>query len=258
MGKNAYLLTSAIEIDNSHPFDIKTHNSSNLRSGVPSIERFKQTIYSVKLIEAADPTAKIYLVDTSIDYQKYESLFSNFKSVEYFPIVRYDKQMGRISNRHPCKAYSEIMLTKCFIEEKAQELKDNCDYIIKLSARYAPIYSIQDLEKDKFFTTKAKSWGPIDAIIRHNKNLACLDLRNYGEFDLRYYSAALFGFDISLFDLFKEEIMKKIEDTTRDNWGISYEMLLYYHLFPFKEKHVKETNWATVGFSGVGNVWSTA
>lgn len=258
MVKNAYIITSAIEVDNNYPFDLETHNSFNMRSGISSIERFRQTICTVKLIKAADPKSKIYIVDTSINYSVYEELFKHFPYVEYFPVNKYDKEIAKTANRFPCKAYCELIIKKLFIREKINELENDYDFIIKVSGRYTPLYNINELEKGKFLTTDARSWGNISPLCISNPDLKMIDLTDKGEPELKYYSSAIFGFDAKLLNYFYINILDKMIDITGKHWGISYEMLLYYLLFPTKDTLVKETNWKIFGFSGIGNIWSVA
>lgn len=258
MGKNAYIITSAIEVDNSYPFDLYTHNSNNVRSGIPPYERFRQTIYTIKIVHTVDPTAKLYIVDATLNYQRYEGLFSHFPYVEYYPINKYDENVARLANRHPCKAHCELAITKSFVESRFQELKNNYDFIMKLSGRYSPIYQISELEKYKFLMSKSRSWGEIQYLINGNEELKILDLRDQGESELKYYSSAFYGFDSSLLDYFLNDLVVKMFDITRDTWGVSYEMLLYYFLNKTRNNNIKETNWKVIGHSGIGNVWSTA
>jgi len=127
---NCFLVTSAIGIDNQHPF---VYGVNVPRTAFTSDERFRQTVYSVNSIRLICPTAKIFVVDVSRDYDKYQTLFSKLGNVEYISCEKVSPALAETCRTSPSKGLCESLVTLCFLQ--TVDLT-SFDYVIKLSGRY--------------------------------------------------------------------------------------------------------------------------
>ena len=141
--KHAFVVTSSIEIDPSKNFKGVTK-----RTVFSTKERLDQTIGTLLNISEKDPTATIYLIDSSKSY------FVELDNLQLknFHYVRLEQLNSIIANRvrtHTSKSHCECLMILEFLKNYKKELR-NYDFITKICARY--------ILKENFSIDQFKIW----------------------------------------------------------------------------------------------------
>jgi hypothetical protein len=230
--KNCFIVTSSIDVDNNYPIDLWQPGDQR-RSDFSNEERCRQLYYTLFNIRMIDKQAKVYVVDTSLDYEKYFELEKIYPNITYYPIAKYNEQIAQETNTNSNKSYCESILLHEFMIKNQDELR-SFDFIIKMSGRYVFEMSVQDLRYKKFmfaFKRQFMRGDTPDFLI----------------------PSTIYAFDSRLLGDFIK-ILENAYNTLSEN-ELSYvnhsmETLLYQYTREYDSK-ILYTGWVTRGFGGL-------
>jgi hypothetical protein len=244
--KKAFIVTSAIEVDNNYPL---TYNP--VRSYFSNEERFRQTIMTIAALDlVSDSETTIYLLDSSNNWQQYRDQLGYQRNLKFISIKDEFPEIYEITTTHKQKSYCECLAVSTFMKKYQQELFEN-DFILKMSGRYFIDSSFEPVLFNKYNTDKIFYKKPIQWDWRDNWFYTLVDRRKeQGDNNLRQYSSVIFGWG------------KKHHKHFMDIWtGMAamlslphmshydVETLGYYLTRPF-ERDIIETDWTVYGWLG--------
>lgn len=238
MSKNCFIITSSIEVDNNYPLDL--WNDRRVRSDFCNEERYRQLCYTLFNLRNIDRDAKIYVIDTSFDYEKYYSLESLYSNITYYPLAKHNQGAALITNINNNKSYCEALLLHSFVSANLEELSQY-DFIIKMSGRYSFEMNVNDLQKDKIMFVRK------------------YERQNNPENIYYIIPSTIYALDTKFLNLYVD-ILHKICGVLGENdetYAIySMETMLYDYTKEYEEDIVY-TGWITRGFSGIskGYIW---
>ena len=242
--KKCIIVTSSIDITSNTPFTY-----SERRNAFSTRERYIQTVFTIASLKNNFPDAKIYIVDSSADYQLYKDVFNSkypsvqFNNVEFISLREEFPAAYAIASTHPQKTYCECTTLKAFMEGYKTELQQY-DFVMKASGRYAFEFHHKDFEPNRMYFKKVLfDWEPgLDTW--HSEV-------NYKNGVLTHYNACVYGFGINFLDTMIEvydNCLRLIEK--HDQYEI--EPLLYHFTRKYHNAIVEANDWWTVtGFEGI-------
>jgi len=244
--KKAFIITSAIEINNNNPLTYST-----VRSYFSNEERLRQTIMTVAALDSASNSdTTIYLLDTSENWQQYRDQLAYQKNLKFISIKEEFPEIFETVTTHPQKSYCECLSMSTFMRKYQKELFEN-DYIFKISGRYFIDSTFDTVLFNKYNTDKIFYKQPIKWDWKDNWQYSLVDRRQeQGDNNLCQYSSVLFGWG------------KKHHKNFLDLWSgmaamlvlphmyhYDIETLVYYLTRPF-ERDIIETDWTVYGWLG--------
>jgi hypothetical protein len=242
--KKCFVVASSIEISSDTPFTY-----SERRTALTTRERYIQTVYTIASIKNNFPDAKIYIVDSSTNYELYRDVFNSkypvvqFGDVEYVSLREQFPAAYEIANTHAQKTYCECTTLKAFMEGYRNELL-NYDFIFKASGRYVFEFHRKDFAPNKMYFKKVLfPWDPFldtwHAEVNYNNGV------------LTHYNACVYGFGRNFLDNMIDVYGKCLELIERhDQYEI--EPLLHHFTRPYHNAVVEANDWWTVtGFEGI-------
>ena len=244
--KKAFIITSAIDVDNNYPLTY-----SKTRSIFSSEDRIKHTIFTINSLDmACDNDATLFLVDISDNYQQYRDILRFQTNLVYVSVKEEFPEIYNEVRMHPNKSYCETVILLSFIKKYKLEL-ETYDYIFKVSGRYFvdnkfDVSIFNEFNQGKFFFKK-----PLSFEWNENWNYQMVDRRQIqGNNRLHQYSSVLYGF--SSYQLNRMlDIYHVIAVFTSHPATMSYdvETLLYYFTRPYSDSII-ETDWIVYGWDG--------
>lgn len=157
--KNCYVITSSIEIDNSH---LLKYNQ--IRSVLSTDDRLSDTIKTIDCVVNNDPNSTIFLLDSSKTY--FKELTIKYPNLKYLHIDSLNSDLANKVRSHPSKSHGESIMLLEFLKQYKKMIIENYDYLIKMVGRYYFIGDyISDLTKnnvDKFLFKKPVYWNKSD------------------------------------------------------------------------------------------------
>lgn len=250
--KKAFIVTSAIEINNDFPLTY-----SKKRSHFDTDERLRQTIVSIATLDLlGDSDTTIYLLDVSTNWQTFEQLFQYQRNLKFISVKEHLPDIHTEATTHPNKSYCESIIMSNFLRKFKQELKE-FDYIFKLSGRYFvdksfDITICNEDNLDKIFYKR-----PLEFQWRDEWNYHIVDRRQQqGTNTLRQYCSVLFGWGKDHYDHFLDIFTGMASMLKQPSMiHLDIETLGYFLTRPF-EKQVIETSWIVYGWDGAtGKFW---
>ena len=244
--KKAFIVGSAIEVNNKHPL---TYNP--VRSYFSNEERFRQTVMTIAALDqVSDSDTVIYLVDTSENWQMYQNLFSYQKNLKFVSVKNELPEIYDIITTHPQKSYCECLLMATFVKKYKQELSE-FDYTFKLSGRYFIDGSFDTTLFNKYNTDKIFFKQPIKWEWKDQWNYHMVDLRKeQGDNTLRQYSTVLYGWGKKHYNTFLDIFTVSAAILSQDNMShYDIETIGYYMTRPY-ERDIVETDWIVYGWLG--------
>lgn len=245
--KKAFLVTSAIEVDNNFPLTY-----SKVRSHFSTDERFRQTWFTLSSLDSIrDPNIDIYLLDISDNWESYAGVLGYQKNLNFISIKKEFPHIYNEVKTHINKSHCETLIVKTFIENNLSLLK-NYDYIFKLSGRYFidSSFTIDNLDTnnlDKLFFKYPLSFDWIE-----NWPYAMVDRREIQKDNkLNQYSSVLYGWGRDNLSIMLD-INRVICEITGTDKGRFYdiETLLYFFTRDFENKII-HVPWQVHGWDGV-------
>jgi hypothetical protein len=244
--KKAFIITSAIEVDNS-----KALTYSKIRSYFSNEERLRQTIATIASVDqATDDDTTMYLLDISDNWQQYRDLLgyqTNLKFIsakEQFPEI-YDRVRS-----HPQKSHCECLLLATFMNAYKDELSEH-DFQFKFSGRYILDRSFDkslfnESSRGKIFYKRPLKhdwqewWGysMVDRRLQQNNNT------------LHQYCSVLFGwskeYQSKYLDFFNS-VALMLSQPALHHYDVE---TLGYYLTRAYESDIIETDWRVNGWLG--------
>lgn len=222
---------------------------SKTRSFFDKEERLRQTIFTINSIQNAVPDAHIVILDTSDNYQEYESMLPLYFGVEYVAFKKLSPENFEIVNTHLNKSYCECLLINTYLQMNKKQIKEY-DFIFKATGRYSNFYLNNDFftpdKIDKIFFKKPLKFDWNDT---WQYNL--VDRRaEQGDNFLYQYCTVLYGFASQHLEKFTdiyEAVIHLLNQPSMMHYDI--ETLLYFFTRPYQDSII-ETDWRVCGWDG--------
>jgi hypothetical protein len=249
--KTAFVISSVIDIDNTHPLTY-----SKTRTHFSSEERLNQTIYSIASLDMLgkeDDT--IFLLDASENYEKYKEVLKYQKNLVFVSIRDEFPEIYQTVRSHPNKSYCESLILFNFFKKYRTEL-EAYDFFFKLSGRYfldgsfkSNILIEENLDKIFFKESLKFEWS--DAW-----NYQMVDRRAIqGDNKLYQYSSVFHGWGRMNLDRMVD-IYRVIIEITGHPSGAGYDVETLLHYFTrVYEENIIETDWKVYGWNGVTGIF---
>lgn len=222
---------------------------SKSRSHFPADERLRQTTFTINSLRNVFRDAKIAIVDSSDDFEKYFYHFRYFENVEYVPLKELDSKAFEIVNTHEHKSVCEAVLLNTYYNHYKKEIL-SYDYHIHACGRYfywnldQSIFNEENKNK-MFFKPPVKFTWSDDWQYHH------VDLRNEEGNVLNQFCTVLYAFGTSHLQKFidiNEIVIHILNQRNMSHYDI--EILLYYLTRQYKDDIIT-TNWMVSGWDGV-------
>lgn len=239
--KICFIVSSAIEVNNEYPVDL--WNDIPRRTDFSWEERYRQTIYTIINLRNISNKAKTFIVDVSLDYDKFYVIESEFENVTYWPVAKYNKNVADYANKSCAKSLCEAMIINEFTKTNHEELLQY-DFIVKVSGRYVFEVDCNDFIKNKFMFTKKIPYDPPSAVIHQ-----------YDEgWDHFMYPSTIYAFDSCHLKrherILDDLIVKFMQDENMMQYSHNVEMYLYNGTKDIQE-NVEMIPMTTYGFAGI-------
>lgn len=249
--KKAFIITSAIEVDNNFPLTY-----SDKRSFFSNEERLRQTIMSIAFVDRLREDITIYLLDTSRDWSKFRDLFRYQRNLKFISVADEFPDIHEKVTTHPNKSYCECLMMSHFLRKYKTEF-DQYDFVFKLSGRYFldssfDIGICRQENADKIFYKR-----PLEFEWRDEWNYRLVDRRKeQGTNTLRQYVSILFGWTKPHYNHFLDMFTGMACLLNQPSYShLDIETLGYYFTRPF-EKDIIENEWIVYGWDGAsGKFW---
>lgn len=249
--KKAFIITSAIEVDNNFPLTY-----SDKRSHFGNEERLRQTIMSIAFVDRLRDDITIYLLDTSKDWTKFRDLFRYQRNLKFISVAEEFPDIHEKVTTHPNKSYCECLMMSHFLRKYKMEFMQY-DFVFKLSGRYFldgsfDIGICSDATSNKIFYKR-----PLEFEWRDEWNYNLVDRRKeQGTNTLRQYVSILFGWTKPHYDHFLDMFTGMACLLNQPSYShLDIETLGYYFTRPF-EQDIIENEWIVYGWDGAsGKFW---
>lgn len=152
--KHAFFITSSIELDKT-----KLFKGTKARTIFSTRERLEQTIHTLKTCHSKDPTADIYLIDSSVTH--FAELYQ-VPNLHYLKLEQLNSEIANTVRTYSSKSYCECLMILEFFKHFKKILKQY-DFITKLCGRYYfdDTFSLAEYNEQnigKFFLKKPMTW----------------------------------------------------------------------------------------------------
>lgn len=249
--KKAFIVTSAIEVDNNYPLTY-----SKTRSIFSNEERFRHTIYTINCLDhIADDETTIFLLDTSENYESYQGILGYQKNLIFVPVKEWFPDVYQLARTHPNKTYCETLMIISFFKRFEKEL-EAFDFFFKLSGRYFldsgfDIKMFNESNIDKFFFKH-----PLKFEWHDHWPYQMVDRRAIqGDNKLYQYCSVLFGWGKECHHKMMD-IYKVISAFTDHPKTLAYDLeTLLYFFTREHEANIVETDWLVYGWEGVSGTF---
>jgi len=249
--KKAFIITSAIEVDNAYPLTY-----SHVRSHFNSADRFRQTIFTIANLDAvAGDDSTFFIVDASEEPTNYSGVLTYQKNLVFVSIKDEFPDIYRLVKEHPNKSFCESLILSTFMHRYKDRLAEY-DYFFKMSGRYftdssfnTNLFTVDNT--DKLFFKEPLKFAWIE-----NWPFSMVDRRQIqGDNNLYQYCSVLYGWGKDRYDSMLD-IFRVIGEITSHPNGIQYdiETLLYFFTRNF-EQSIIGVNWTVYGWDGTGGTF---
>lgn len=249
--KKAFIITSAIEVDNDFPL---TYSAT--RTHFASVDRFRHTTFTVACLDAlAKEDSTFFIIDISDNYDQYKSVLSYQRNLVFVSVKEEFPEIHKTVKEHSNKSHCEsLMLIKFF--EKYKPVLEQYDYFFKISGRYFTdsSFDISICNEENLGKVFFKSPLKFDWIDGWNYQM--VDRRHLqGENKLYQYCSVLYGFGREYLHKFIDIYRVMTVFTDHPN-GIRYdvETLLYFFTRDF-EADIVEVPWTVYGWDGTSGTF---
>lgn len=233
----AWLITSSIDVTSS-PLTY-----SPIRSIFNSSERLSQTKITIESInQFCDQDFKIFLLDTSDNWQLYKDYFSYQSNLQFVSVKEEFPEIHHEVTNHANKSRCESSITQNFLLKYKDQIKE-FDSVIKISGRYFidDTFDSSKLDHDKIYFKRPleydwQDWWQYDMV----------KLKDYNK--LFQYCSTLFAWGKNHFDNVVDIytiISNLLAQPDMQHYDI--ETLLYFLTRPLKDE-ITETNWNVFGW----------
>ena len=244
--KKAFIVTSAIEVNNNNPLTYST-----VRSYFSNEERFRQTVATIVTLDLlSDSETTIYLLDSSENWEQYRDQLLYQRNLKFISVKSEFPEIYKTVTTHPQKSYCESLLVSTFMVKYQKELFEN-DYILKMSGRYLIDRSFDPVLLNEYNTDKIFFKQPIKWDWRDSWCYSLVDRRqDQGDNNLCQYSSVIFGWGKQHHKHFMDLWLGMAAMLVLPHMShFDIETLSYYLTRPF-EKDIIETDWIVYGWLG--------
>lgn len=231
--KKCFYVSSCIETDSTAPLTYAPK-----RSVFAADERYRQTLITVNTLKCLEPEAAVYVLDASVNWEGYKSLFElMFADCHYVPMKQLCQPKDYIAIRtHPNKSLGESIQLRDFLYAYDTELRQY-DYLFKMSGRYVinDGYDTQVFDETKRHMMFFKSplvyqwqdkWNGMKTDVRHEEG------HNY----FKQYCSVFYGYGKEQLDTFKQLYSGMVSLLWHPSMiGYDVETLLYYLLKDYRD-----------------------
>lgn len=250
--KKAFIITSAIEVDNNYPLTY-----SHKRTHFDSSERLRQTAFTIASLDGIrDEDVTIFLLDASDNFEQYTITLGYQKNLKFVSIKTEFPEIFQLVRTHSNKSHCETMMLLKFVE-KYKDVLDEYDLIFKISGRYFIDSSFNTNVFDEESKRKLFFKSPLKFDWNENWHYyKMVDRRTIqGDNKLYQYSSVFYGWGKEYTDKILD-IYRAIAIFTNHPAGIIYdvETLLYFFTRHF-ENNIIETSWTVYGWDGVSGTF---
>jgi hypothetical protein len=222
--KLCFYISSCIDIDSSAPL---TYTPT--RSCFSTAERYRQTIATINTIFCLSPSATVYVVDASEQYDLYaEQLPRLFPQCIFVPIRKWSTPEDyELIRRHPNKSLGETILLRNFLSAFEQDLRQY-EVCCKLSGRYL----LTGLYRDELFQDSTRIFfkAPLVFPWKPEWTYHQVDLRQEeGHQCLKQYCSVFYGYGtahLSTFVHLYQGMSSLLKHPSMTSYDV--ETLLYY------------------------------
>lgn len=251
--KHAFFATSSIEVDPS-----KIFKGTAVRSYFNTQQRLEQTINALLTLNFRDPTADIYLIESSITRFN-EIQHSGIKNLHYISLQDLNPAVAEIVRTHSNKSYCECMMILEFLKHYKSELT-KYDFLTKISGRYTI--------SEEFNTDYFKPWNTNKFFMKPELAWTGSDIDFFTEEQLprdMLVNGVLYGFHAVLHAFGKDKLdqyeaiisasaLTQMEHGKYYHQDVEYTLYLYMRVFDLL-KDVIIVDWYVNGQSGItGNM----
>lgn len=223
-----FYVSSCIETDPTAPLTYAPK-----RSVFATDERYRQTLITVNTIKCLEPEATVYVLDASVNWEGYKSLFELlFDRCQYVPMKQLCRPKDYQDIRtHPNKSLGESIQLRDFLYAYDQELRQY-DFLFKISGRYVinDRYDAHYFDDSKLNSIFFKS--PLVYEWQEKWNWMKTDVRQEeGHNYFKQYCSVFYGYGQGHLDTFKSLYAGMVGILKHPSMlGYDVETLLYYLL----------------------------
>lgn len=244
--KKAYIITSAIELNNIHPL---TYNPK--RTCFSTADRLQHTIMTITSMDLlSDNETTLYLLDMSDNWQEYYHLFSYQKNLKFISVKEHLPEIYNTVTTHANKSHCETLLLSTFMRVFREELAQY-DYTFKITGRYFLDSTFDTSIFNEHNTDKIFYKKPLKFQWNDSWNYDQVDLRKEQKDNtLRQYCSVAFGWGKQHQDHFLDLFTGIAAMLSQPHMvHMDIETFGYYFTRPFADSII-ETDWIVYGWDG--------
>lgn len=241
--KIAFLITSTLEVDNTHNFVYQPHLK---RSCWSTDERIEQTYTTINQIKNIMPYADIFLLDSSRNYNSFSKLFKN---INFIPVYQLNPDLIETTHISKIKGLCETLILDTFINHYTHILK-KYDFVIKITGRYfinetfdSNLLNVQNLDK---ILVKGISWVSIEKF----KNTGYEQFVNI-ENRFPYVLTSLYAVGKNKLEVYKNALNSIIDMYNTKNINDVALETVFYHALSLEDREYTIIPWEILGKCGV-------
>ncbi len=247
--KTAFVITSAIDVDNAYPLTY-----SAIRSYFGAEDRLKQTLHTIECLnKVSNQDTVIYLLDSSVN-DNFKTTINFQPNLKFISVRDIFPHIHQEVTTHPHKTRCECLILSEFMKAYSDDL-NQFDQIFKISGRYffdsTFILPNAPHESILFKIPQCYEW-------QDQWDLHYLDLRSdQGDNTIRQYPTTLIGWSTKHNAIFKD-LFNCIAETVIEPGKQTSDMetLIYFFTRQYKE-YIIESNWTIFGWNGVSGQFIT-
>ena len=250
--KKAFIITSAIEVNNKFPLTY-----SDKRSFFNTEERLRQTVMTLASLDGlCDKDTYYYVLDVSNEWHSFAELLHYQKNLRFISVKERFPEIFEEVTTHPHKTVCESTILATFMRNYRAELSQY-DFVFKMTGRYFLDSSFDtsiftETNKDKIFYKR-----PLEFEWKDEWNYHMVDRRReQGTNTLRQYCSVLFGWGQSHYDHFLDMFTAVPSILKQPAYShLDIETFGHYFTRPY-ESDIIETGWLVYGWDGAtGRFW---
>jgi hypothetical protein len=249
--KTAFIVTSAIDVDNTKPLTY-----SAVRSYFSDGERFRHTTFTIASLDhVAQDDDTIFLIDLSENWRQYKNLMSYQKNMVFVSVKEEMPEIYEACRTHPNKSRSESMMMMAFMI-KYKKILEEYDFFIKISGRYFIDKTFNRLDLNENNLDKILFKNRLEFDFSEGWGYTMVDRRTVqGNNKLYQYPSALYGFGrhyySKMLDIYRV-LVELLDHPVHKSYDM--ETLLYYFTRHF-EQDIVHVDWNVYGFEGISGTF---
>ena len=251
--RHAFFVTSSIELDPN-----KNFKGTRKRTVFTTQDRLEHTILTLRNLQEQDPTAPIYMIDSSVT--KFNELNQlGIPNFHYIQLQELNPVVADIVRSHTSKSHCECLMILEFFKHYKKEL-EQYDFITKICGRY---WFYQGFSKDLYTPENTNKYFMKQEMIWANEHidfLSEIQLPRDMLVDNRLHGLYTVAHGIGREKLSQYEAIMAASAAASEEYGkyyhqdVEYTLHLYLRLFD-QLKDVITVGWQIDGRCGVTGDW---